>query len=91
MSPSTKDSRVGYINEHTYIDFNKVDQIRDCKDTRHRAKEQFIKEIQSQQITKENSSKEKYQLYKIMERTDKLTKPEENASVRVKLDQLDIK
>ena len=73
------------------FEFNQVQQIKDCKDMRHRAKENFLKECRSHQITKENCSKEKYQLFKIMEKTDKLTRPEENASIRTKLDQLEIK
>ena len=63
-----------------------MQQIKDCKDMRHRAKDSFLKECRSHLITKENCTTEKYQLYKIMEKTDKLTKPEENASIRSKLD-----
>ena len=68
-----------------------MQQIKVSKDMRHRAKENALKDFQTTKITKENCSKQKYQLFQIMEQTDKLTKPEEKASVRVKLDQLEIK
>ena len=89
MSPAGGEG-LEFVGEQTF-DFNHMQQIKECKDMRHRAKENFLKECRSHLITKENCSKEKYQLFQIMEKTDDLTRPEENASIRSKLDRLDIK
>lgn len=46
MSPKhgSSQNRENYVNENTYIDFDRVEQIRGCKEMRHRAREQIIKE-----------------------------------------------
>ena len=57
MSPAGEG--LEFVGDQTF-DFNHMQQIKECKDMRHRAKELFLKECRSHLITKENCSKEKY-------------------------------
>ena len=55
-----------FIGQDTYLNFNSLQNIKEAKESRHRAKEAFLEDCLRHIITKDKVSSELYQVYKIM-------------------------